>query len=67
MAIMSKATKKYVYSPLTAEQISDRVGVTRKDKALVTKVLTDLGYIGKKSVKVSPPSSAKVTKKSKQR
>ncbi|HEX4963414.1 MAG TPA: hypothetical protein VF173_21470 [Thermoanaerobaculia bacterium] len=31
--------------PLTAEQISRGVGVTKKDAALVTKVLLELGYI----------------------
>ena len=62
MAIMGKTTTKYLYSPLTAEQISAGVGVTKKDKALVKKVLTDLGYIGKKSVKTRPADSARKSK-----
>jgi hypothetical protein len=56
---MSKTSKKYLFSPLTAEQISAGAGVTRKDKAIVKKVLTDLGYIGKKSVKAHPADSAR--------
>ena len=66
MAIMTKATKKYFAPPLTAEQISAGVGVTEEDKAIVKKVLTDLGYIGKKSAKTSVPASRKAMKKSKQ-
>ena len=39
-------TKKHIIAkPLTAEQISQRVGVTKKDAALVEKVLLRLGYI----------------------
>jgi hypothetical protein len=38
-------TKKHIVVPLTAEQISRGVGVTKKDAALVTKVLLELGYI----------------------
>jgi len=39
-------TKKHIIAkPLTAEQISRRVGVTKKDAALVEKVLLKLGYI----------------------
>jgi len=38
-------TKKHIVVPLTAEQISRNVGVTKKDAALVTKVLLELGYI----------------------
>jgi hypothetical protein len=38
-------TKKHIAPPLTAEQISKRVGVTKRDAALVTKVLLELGYI----------------------
>jgi hypothetical protein len=48
---MSKATKKHIAPPLTGDQIIRGVGATREDEAVVTKVLTDLGYIGKKSVK----------------
>lgn len=63
---MGKVKKKYFFSPLTAEQISDGVGVTKKDKAIVKKVLTDLGYIGKKSVAVNHADSREAPKKSKQ-
>lgn len=56
---MSKATKKHIAPPLTAEQILKGVGATWEDEAIVTKVLTDLGYIGKKSVKVPPSRSRK--------
>jgi hypothetical protein len=39
-------TKKHVIvTPATAEQISKGVGVTKKDAALVRKVLLQLGYI----------------------
>jgi hypothetical protein len=38
-------TKKHIVVPLTAEQISRGVGVTKKDAALVTKVLLELGYL----------------------
>jgi len=38
-------TKKHIVVPLTAEQISRGVGVTKKDAALVKKVLLELGYI----------------------
>ena len=50
---MIKPTKKYIVRPLTADQISRGVGVTPEDRAIVTKVLTDLGYIGKDSAKAS--------------
>ncbi|HEX6902390.1 MAG TPA: hypothetical protein VF789_21910 [Thermoanaerobaculia bacterium] len=56
-------TKKYFAPPLTAEQISAGVGVTEEDKAIVRKVLTDLGYIGKKTVRTS--TAPKASKKSK--
>ena len=38
-------TKKHIVVPATAEQISRGVGVTKKDEALVRKVLLQLGYI----------------------
>ena len=38
-------TKKYIITPLTGEEISRGVGVTKKDAALVRKVLLELGYI----------------------
>jgi hypothetical protein len=37
--------KKHIVVPATAEQISRGVGVTKKDAALVRKVLLQLGYI----------------------
>jgi hypothetical protein len=59
----SKTTKKHIVSPQTAEQISRGVGVTSEDRAIVTKVLTDLGYIGKKSVKARAPKAPKASAK----
>lgn len=38
-------TKKHIVVPATAEQISRAVGVTKKDAALVKRVLLQLGYI----------------------
>jgi hypothetical protein len=38
-------TKKHIITPGTVEEISRGVGVTKKDKALVRKVLLELGYI----------------------
>jgi hypothetical protein len=38
-------TRKYIVEPLTAEQISKGVKVTRKDAALVRKVLLELGFL----------------------
>ena len=56
-----RKTEKHIAAPATAEEISRGLGVTRKDKAIVRKVLTDLGYIGKKSkaAKAAPKTSAK--------
>ena len=59
-------TKKHIVVPLTAEQISRGVGVTKKDAALVTKVLVELGYIKaekapKGRVSRSPAKKAKGT------
>lgn len=59
MPTVSKATKKYIVHPLTADQISRGVGVTPEDRAIVTKVLTDLGYIGKGSAKTNPSKPRK--------
>ena len=61
---MSRATKKYFAPPLTAEQISAGVGVTEEDKAIVDKVLTKLGYIGRKSPKARISAPRKTVKKS---
>jgi hypothetical protein len=51
-------TKKHIAAPLTADQISKRVGVTKKDAALVTKVLLELGYLqeGEPEKRRIPPS-----------
>ncbi len=38
-------TKKHIVTPGTVEEISRGVGVTKKDKALVRKVLSELGYL----------------------
>ena len=38
-------TKKHIFTPATVEQISQGVGVTKKDIALVRKVLSELGYL----------------------
>ncbi|HEX4963412.1 MAG TPA: hypothetical protein VF173_21460 [Thermoanaerobaculia bacterium] len=38
-------TKKHIVTPGTVEQISRGVGVTKRDIALVTKVLSELGYV----------------------
>ena len=37
--------KKYIVTPATAEEISRAVGVTKKDAAIVDKVLRELGYL----------------------
>jgi hypothetical protein len=37
--------RKHIVAPATAEQILQGVGVTKKDAALVRKVLLQLGYI----------------------
>jgi hypothetical protein len=52
-------TKKHIVVPATAEQISKGVGVTKKDAALVRKVLLRLGYIKEES-----PSKRQVKTKS---
>jgi hypothetical protein len=67
MSTTRKPTKKYIVSPATAEQISQGVGVTPEDRAIVTKVLTDLGYIGKKPVKASNSETRKPSPKSDER
>lgn len=56
-------TKKYVIAkPLTAEQISRRVGVTKKDAALVEKVLLKLGYIKDEDLENGTRKKAKAPK-----
>ena len=54
-----KKTEKHIAPPATAEEIRQAVGVTRKDRAIVRKVMMDLGYIGKKSVKSKPSKASK--------
>jgi len=49
--------RKHIVAPASAEEISRGVGVTRKDKAIVRKVLTELGYIGKKPGKPLKPKT----------
>lgn len=39
--------KRYIVTPATAEEISRAVGVTKKDAAIVDKVLRKLGYLPK--------------------
>jgi len=43
-----KARRPHLFVPATAEQISKGVGVTKRDAALVRKVLLQLGYIQEK-------------------
>lgn len=45
-------TKKHIVVPRTAEEISKRVGVTKRDAALVRKVLLELGYIREEPKKI---------------
>ena len=54
-------TKKHIVTPATADEISKAVGVTKKDAALVRKVLLRLGYIKKEEEprKVARPGTAK--------
>jgi hypothetical protein len=40
-----RRTKKHIVTPGTVEEISRGVGVTKRDKALVRKVLLELGYL----------------------
>jgi len=56
-------TKKHMVAvPATVEQISKGVGVTKKDAALVRKVLLQLGYIQAEAPKAST-RTAKVSSK----
>jgi hypothetical protein len=57
-----KKTEKHIAPPASLEEISRGLGVTSKEKAIVRRVLTELGYVGKqKSVrsKVTPENSAR--------
>jgi hypothetical protein len=49
-------TKKHFATAATAEQISRGVGVTKKDKALVRKVLVQLGYIREEAPEETKPA-----------
>jgi hypothetical protein len=52
-------TEKHIVVPATAEQISRAVGVTKKDAALVRRVLLQLGYIKEEKPTKRASSSAK--------
>jgi hypothetical protein len=54
-------TRKHIVTPATADEISKAVGVTKKDAALVTKVLLRLGYIKEEEEprKMARPGTAK--------
>ena len=54
-------TKKHIAAPATGEQILAGVGVTRKDAALVRKVLLRLGYIQEEN----PPEGKAAASRSK--
>jgi hypothetical protein len=57
-------TKKHIFVPATAEQISKGVGVTKKDAALVRKVMLRLGYLKEESpLKGSTKTRPKKTRK----
>jgi hypothetical protein len=57
-------TKKHIFVPATAEQISKGVGVTKKDAALVRKVMLRLGYLKEESpLEGSTKTRAKKTRK----
>jgi len=58
-------TKKHIVEPLTAEQISKGVGVTRRDAALVRKVLLRLGYLKPESAAGAKASGARKASASK--
>jgi hypothetical protein len=51
-----KKTEKHIALPASLEEISRGLGVTRKDKAIVRKVLAELGYIGKRSARTETTS-----------
>lgn len=55
-------TKKHIVVPATAEQISKGVGVTKKDAALVRKVLLQLGYIKAEAPSKTETRSSKALK-----
>ncbi len=52
-------TEKHIVVPATAEQISRAVGVTKKDAALVRRVLLQLGYIKEEKPAKRASSNAK--------
>jgi hypothetical protein len=49
---------KHVASRASAEEIRSAVGVTKKDSAVVRKVLADLGYLGKENKRTRSASKA---------
>lgn len=57
-------TKKHIFVPATAEQIIKGVGATKKDIALVNKVMLRLGYLKEGSpVQESTKTRPKKTRK----
>lgn len=54
--------KRYIVTPASAEEISRGVGVTKKDAAIVDKVLRRLGYIPEEPAKKKPRNSGKEKK-----
>jgi hypothetical protein len=57
-----RKTEKHIAPPATAEEIRRAVGVTKKDRAIVRKVMAELGYLGKpvgKSVKAKSETARK--------
>lgn len=44
---------RHITSPATAREITEAVGVTKKDAALVRKVLTELGYYKHSGVRLT--------------
>jgi hypothetical protein len=54
-----RKTEKHIAPPASLEEISRGLGVTRRQKAIVRKVLTELGYIGKKSTRAEIASNTR--------
>lgn len=51
VATKKRKTEKHIAPPASVEEISRALGVTRKDKAMVRKVMVELGYVAKKAVR----------------
>lgn len=47
VSVKKRKTEKHIAPPASVEEISKTLGVTRKDKAIVRKVMMELGYVGK--------------------